>query len=54
MSQSKNCLNVRIRHVLKDGREVESVSGRVVKMSDCPTVYSLMDSIRREQYEKIN
>lgn len=38
---------VRIRHFLKDGSEVDSIEGRVVKYEDCPGVYHALDSINK-------
>ena len=38
---------VTVRHFLKDGTEVDSVEGRVVKYEDCPGAYHVLDSINK-------
>ncbi len=34
-----------IRHFLKDGTQVDSVEGRVVRHEDCPSVYHALDKL---------
>jgi len=36
-----------IKHVLKDGRQVESVSGIVIKQADFAHVYQVIDRIEK-------
>lgn len=36
-----------IRHVLKNGTVLEDISGHVVKLEDAPSVYALLDVIRK-------
>lgn len=36
-----------IRHILKDGREVESIEGFVVKAEDFPMVYETLEAMER-------
>ena len=38
-----------IRHVLKNGNVVEDIQGHVVKMEDAPSVYALLDVVRKER-----
>lgn len=37
-----------VRHFLKDGTEVESVSGRVLKISEFTELYSIIRAINRK------
>ena len=34
-------------HILKDGTQVESIDGRVVRLEDAEPVYHLMDNINK-------
>lgn len=36
-----------IKHVLKDGTEVENISGMVVKAEDFPVVYEVISKIQK-------
>lgn len=38
-----------IRHVLKDGRVLDDISGYLVKKEDCPELYQVVEKIRREK-----
>ena len=38
-----------VRHVLKDGRVLDDISGIVIKEEDCPEVYRVIEKIRREK-----
>lgn len=38
-----------IRHILKDGRVIEDITGHVVKKEDVPSVYELIDRINEER-----
>ena len=42
-------MGVQIRHVLKDGRVLDDISGIVIKKEDCPEVYRVIEKIRREK-----
>ena len=42
-------MGVQIRHVLKDGRVLDDISGIVIKKEDCPEVYRVVEKIRREK-----
>ena len=37
-----------ITHRLKDGTQLDDISGHVVKMADAKPVYDLLDKINRE------
>lgn len=37
-----------VRHFLKDGTEVESVSGRVLKISEFTELYNIIRAINRK------
>lgn len=37
-----------VRHILKDGTEVESVSGRVLKISEFTELYNIIRAINRK------
>ena len=39
---------MRVIHVLKDGSQVEDITGHVVKMEDAGTLYSLIREINRK------
>lgn len=42
-----------VYHVLKDGSQVNDITGRVVKLSDTKTLYNALAQInRRIQYER--
>lgn len=41
-----------IYHILKDGTQVEDITGRVVKMSDAEPLYTLLDSITGTESSK--
>jgi hypothetical protein len=43
---------MRVIHILKDGSEVEDITGRVVKMDDAGTLYSLIREINRKSEKK--
>lgn len=43
---------MRVIHILKDGSEVEDITGRVVKMDDAGTLYSLIREINRKSGKK--
>lgn len=43
---------MRIIHILKDGSQVEDITGRVVKMDDADTLYSLIREINRKSKKK--
>lgn len=38
-----------IKHVLKDGRQVEDISGHVIRMKDFETVYNVIENINRKR-----
>lgn len=44
---------MRVIHVLKDGSEVEDITGHVVRVKDAETLYSLIREINRKSDEKI-
>lgn len=41
-----------VRHVLKDGREVDRIDGMVVRVDDNKTLYRLTKKISRKGEEK--
>jgi hypothetical protein len=43
---------MRVIHILKDGSEVEDITGRVVKVDDAGTLYSLIREINRKSGKK--
>lgn len=43
---------MRVIHILKDGSEVEDITGRVVKMEDAGTLYSLIREINNKSKKK--
>ena len=36
---------VRVHHILKDGTELENITGYVVRAEDCPDVYNVIRKI---------
>lgn len=44
---------MRVIHVLKDGSEIDDITGHVVKMDDAGTLYSLIREINRKSEKKI-
>lgn len=43
---------MRVIHILKDGSEVDNITGRVVKMEDAGTLYSLIRKINSKSIKK--
>lgn len=43
---------MRVIHILKDGSEVKDITGRVVKMEDAGTLYSLIREINSKSEKK--
>ena len=43
---------MRVIHILKDGSEVEDITGRVVKMDEAGTLYNLIREINRKSEKK--
>ena len=43
---------MRVIHILKDGSQVEDITGRVVKMGDVDTLYSLIREINSKSQKK--
>lgn len=41
-----------VRHFLKDGRQVKDIKGRVVKMEDAKSIYTIIDKINEQRKEK--
>ena len=41
-----------IRHFLKDGREVRSIAGHVVKMSEARGAYAALEGMKHEDTRK--
>ena len=39
---------MRVIHILKDGSQVDDITGHVVKMEDAGTVYNLIREINRD------
>lgn len=47
----KNCLNqnmLMIKHVLKDGTEVDDITGYVIRIDDHEALYKLIDLISKK------
>ena len=40
-----------VRHILKDGTEVASVAGRVIRQEDFPVLYEIIGKIGRKAKE---
>lgn len=40
-------MDVRIHHVLKDGTQVDDVSGRMIKAADYPVLYEVINRINK-------
>ena len=38
-----------IKNILKDGTEVQDLTGTVIKQSDFPTVYQIIEQIERKE-----
>jgi len=45
---------VKITHILKSGEVLEDITGHLVKKTDCPTVYSLMERSINEKRDHSN
>lgn len=43
---------MRVIHILKDGSEVEDITGHVVKMEDAGTLYNMIRDINRKSGKK--
>lgn len=41
-------------HILKDGSRVKDITGHIVKMSDAPTLYGLIEKIESRKKGVIN
>lgn len=42
-----------IRHVLKDGTELQDITGHIVRMKDAEQFYDLLDAINSENRKEI-
>lgn len=42
-----------VTHVLKDGTIKKDITGHVVKMTDCKTLYQLLDNINRGIHNEV-
>jgi hypothetical protein len=49
MSYSRGVHEMAVTHVLKDGTVLNDITGHVVKMTDVPSVYALVDQINRKR-----
>lgn len=45
---------MRVIHVLKDGSQVDDITGRVVKIDDAGALYGLIRKINRKSEQKKN
>ena len=43
---------VKVLHIMKDGSVKQDITGHVVKMSDAPNIYNLMDTINSDNAKK--
>lgn len=43
---------MRVIHILKDGSEVENITGRVVRIDDADTLYSLIRKINSKSEKR--
>ena len=41
-----------VYHVMKDGSVLTDISGKVIKMSDVPTLYQTIHNIKKKPKEK--
>lgn len=41
-----------VKHVLKDGTNVNDITGHIVKMKDARSVYNLIESINQSKLRK--
>lgn len=42
-------MEIRIIHVLSNGTELKDIKGHVIKKEDAPTVYQVLEQIRKEK-----
>ena len=40
-----------IRHILKDGTALEDITGHTVKREDAPTVYEILERLKKKRRE---
>lgn len=45
---------MRVIHILKDGSEIEDITGHVVKMEDAGTLYEMIRGINRKSEQNQN
>lgn len=43
-----------IHHILKDGTEVDDITGKVIKAEDFPVLYEVINRIQKEGDTKTN
>ena len=41
-----------VRHVLKDGRRVDDIAGRVVRVEECGPLYRLLEEINEKETKR--
>lgn len=42
-----------VKHVLKNGKEVKDVKGRVIKAKDNKAIYTIIESMNRGKHERV-
>lgn len=47
-------MTVRIQHVLKDGTQVNDITGHLIKAADYPVLYEAINRIQKEGKQKKN
>lgn len=45
---------MKVHHVLKDGTRTDDISGHVVKVKDCETVYNLITQMNQRKVVRYN
>ena len=43
-----------IKHVLKDGTVLEDITGYVVRESDCPAAYAILDRVLQREARDVS
>lgn len=43
-----------VRHILKDGTEVEDITGKIIKASEFRTLYEVINRIEKEGEKQTN
>ena len=43
-----------VKHVLKDGTVLQDITGHVVRESDCPAAYKILDAVLEREAQNVS